>query len=56
MRRLTWLARNALVAPIILVRLPLWLVAVAGEGAAWALNHMPGLRRYDGWAGPGGHR
>jgi hypothetical protein len=50
-RRLTWLIRNTLVAPIIVIRMPLFIVAVAGEWAAKALMAMPGLRHYDGWKG-----
>jgi len=51
LRRATWLLHNTLIAPIVIVRLPLFLIATVGEWAAAALNVMPGLRRYDGWSG-----
>lgn len=50
-RRITWLIHNTLMAPMIIIRLPLWLLARAGEYAEAVLMRMPGLRRYDGWRG-----
>lgn len=50
-RYFTWIVYNTLVAPIIVVRLPLFMLAVVGEWAGRALLAMPGMRRYDGWDG-----
>ena len=52
MRRITWITHNTLVSPIIIIRLPLFVLAVLGEWAGKALLMMPGLRAYDGWSGP----
>jgi hypothetical protein len=50
-RRITWIIHNTLVAPIIVVRLPLFALAVVGEWAGKVLMIMPGMRRFNGWGG-----
>lgn len=50
-RRITWVIHNSLMVPLILVRLPLFLLAVVGEWCGALLLRMPGMRRYDGWSG-----
>ena len=50
-RRLTWIIHNAMIVPVLPIRILLFGIWKIGCAAEWLGMRTPGMRRYNGWSG-----